>query len=286
MIHPSKDVLEAFADNNLTPESATIQIRAHLEVCEFCSDFVDEYRAHEGAVRAIMDSSDSEDLTKFLREFEYPKLFGLTIELLPLKMAQKPPRNQLAADSSAVPQPESLSIATLYSENPEIVMKLMRDQHDGSKYIQLIAESANFIKNVLVCAPESGMQVVTDSEGKAVIDSDLPEDPASLRWQICLPEATFDLEPLVYDPEKVEYSQGTVLETDRGDRVRLTITGKTVGKQIEVELLQLDGQSDFAAVKIVLIEGSHRLMQDATLGQRILFTLPENTSNINLRIFQ
>ena len=228
----------------------------------------------------------SGQITSFLDRLSRHDRRGLVIDLTLLPVVTVAPQKYLAADSPTPDRAGSLSIATLYSENPEIVLRMMRDQGDDSRYLQLIAESIDLTANVLVCAPEIGAEIATDSDGRATLPESITDNPADLHWQVRLPEASFDLQPLVYAPDKIEYSRDTVLETDRGDRIRVTLLGKTVGKQLEIELLQLDGHDDFEKVKILLIEDRHLELQSLGSGQRVLFMLPEHTSNINLRIFQ
>lgn len=286
MTHPSRKLLEALADNDLSASGGGNEVRAHLEVCEFCRDYIEDYRAHGKVIGELLAAPLSGQITIFLDRLSREDRRGLVIELTALPTANVAPQNYLAADSPTPSLADSLSIATLYSENPEIVLRMMRDQGDDSRYLQLIAESIDLTANVLVCAPEIGAEIATDSGGRATLPASVTGNPAHLKWQIRLPEASFDLQPLVYSPDKIEYSRDTILESDRGDRIKVTLTTKTVGKQIEIELLQLDGQEDFEKVKILLIEDRHLELQSLDSGQRVLFTLPEHTSNINLRIFQ
>lgn len=286
MTHPARKLLEALADNNLKAADGGKEIRTHLEVCEFCREYLEDYLTHGKVIGELMATPLSGQITSFLDRLSRHNRRGLVIDMTLLPVVTLAPQKYLAADSPAPGRAGSLSIATLYSESPEIVLRMMRDQHDDSRYLQLIAESTDLTANVLVCAPEIGAEIATDSDGRAVLPESVTSNPADLLWQVRLPEASFDLQPLVYAPNKIEYSRDTVLESDRGDRIRVTLLGKTVGKQIEIELLQLDGQEDFEKVKILLIEDRHLELQSLGSGQRVLFTLPEHTSTINLRIFQ
>lgn len=285
MIHPPHDMLEALADNNLADSEMSAKIRAHCVECEFCREYVEEYTAHRDAIKDLMAAPPSPAVVNFLASLEQPERRGLIIDLLSLPTEAGQQKGYLAADSPVDPHPEMLSIATLYSENPEIVLKMMRNQSDGSRYLQVIAESDELTANVLVCAPAIGAQIATDTHGRAPLPHELSANPGNLLWQVRLPEVTFDLKPLIFNPEKIEYSNATVLETDRGDRIRITFVGKTVGKQIEVELLALDGKTDFAQAKILLVEDRHIELKSIESGARVLFTLPEQAATVNLRIF-
>ncbi len=286
MTHPARKLLEALADNNLNAADGGMEVRAHLEICEFCREYLEDYRSHSKVIGELMSAPLSGKISSFLDRLARQNRRGLVIDLTVLPIVTVAPQKYLAADSPTPDRAGSLSIATLYSENPEIVLRMMRDQQDNSRYLQLIAESIDLTANVLVCAPEVGAEIATDSDGRAVLPESLTGNPADLQWQVRLPEASFDLHPLVYSPDRVEYSRDMVLESDRGDRIKVTLIGKTVGKQIEIELLQLDGHEDFEKVKILLIEDRHLELQSLNSGQRVLFTLPEHTSYINLRIFQ
>ncbi len=286
MIHPARKLLEALADNELSPTEGSGEVRGHLEVCEFCREYFEEYRAHSKAVRELMDAPLSERMTNFLSRLAREDRRGLVVNLSVLPVETVAPPKYLAADSPTAERLENLSIATLYSENPEIILKMMRNQSDGSRYLQLIAESIELTANVLVCAPEIGAAIATDADGRATLPEAVTDNPSSLQWQVRLPDASFDLQPLIYAPDKIEYLRETVLESDRGDRIKVTFIAKTVGKQVEIELLQLDGQENFDRVRILLVEDRRFELQSLVTGQRVLFTLPERTSSINLRIFQ
>lgn len=285
MIHPSHSILEAFSDKELV-ESAAATVATHLAVCEFCSGYVRQYDSYRRGLQEILDAPLPAATANFLFSADRRGAGANIIDLVALPALRTTRETHYAADGKQAPLRDIVSLATLYSESPEIVMKLMRDQRDGSNFVQLIAESSHLTANVLVCTPDQGMEIVTNDDGRAILPSNLMTDPATIHWQIRLPEATFDLVPLIYDPNKTEYSQETVLETDRGDRVRVRLMGKTVGKQVEVELLALEGKSDFAAVKIVIIADNQSQLKDAATGQRVLFALPEKTAAVNLRVFQ
>ncbi len=286
MTHPARKLLEDLADNNLDANGGEMEIRAHLEVCEFCREYLEDYRAHSQAIAGLLAAPISGQIRGFLHRLARHDLRGLVINLTALPAVTVAPQKYLAADSPVPDRVDSLCIATLYSENPEVVLRMMRDQRDDSRYLQLIAENIDLTANVLVCAPEVGAEIATDSEGRATLPESTTENPANLQWQVRLPEASFELQPLVYAPDKIEYTRDTILESDRGDRIKVTLIAKTVGKQIEIELLQLDGREDFEKVRILLIEDRHLELQSLGSGQRVLFTLPGHTSNINLRIFQ
>ncbi len=286
MTHPARKLLEALADNDLDPSDSEMELRAHLEVCEFCREYLEDYRTHSKVIEDLMTAPLSGKISSFLDRLARQNRRGLVIDLTVLPIVTVAPQKYLAADSPTPNPSESLSIATLYSENPEIVLRMMRNQGNDSRYLQLIAKSIDLTANVLVCAPEVGAEIATDSDGRATLPESVTENPADLHWQVRLPEASFDLQPLVYAPDKIESSRDVILESDRGDRIKVTLIAKTVGKQIEIELLQLDGQEDFEKVRILLIEDRHLELQSLGSGQRVLFTLPEHSSNINLRIFQ
>jgi hypothetical protein len=285
MIHPTHSDLVAFVDRALV-DSRAADVARHLESCEFCSEYVTEYEAYRRGVSEILGTLPNDETAEDPATTPRRGPRNAVVELKLLSTMRALPDSHLAADGQQEPHYDIISLATLYSESPEIVMKLMRNQRDGTNFLQLIAEAPELTANVLVCSPEQGTEIMTDEGGRAVLPEALTADPSVLHWQIRLPEATFALEPLVYDPNRTEYSGDVVLETDRGDRVRVTLVGKTVGKQIEVELLALDGNSDFATARIVLVAADESRVQSATSGQRILFALPDKATAVNLRIFQ
>ena len=75
-----------------------------------------------------------------------------------------------------------------------------------------------------------------------------------MRWQVKLPDAVFDLEPLLYDPDRALYTDGTVLESPDGDRVQVLLEGKTEGKLITIRVLELDGSPDYEPIRVVVTQ--------------------------------
>lgn len=285
MIHPSQSELEKYSGYKLT-DPAAAEIARHLAVCEFCNDYVRDYQSYQRGLQGILEAQNSGQTVVAPGIFSPGIGRSSIIELTLLPTMRPVMESHLAADGRQATPHDMISLATLFSESPEIVMKLMRDQRDGTNFLQLIAESHELTANVLVSVMGQDIAIVTDEGGRALLPIDFTTDPGSMRWQIHLPEATFDLQPLVYNPDKTEYINESILESERGDRVRITLVGKTVGKQVEIELLALDGKSDFSTAKIVVVVDDKSQLSDVSARQRVKFALPDDTRALTLRIFQ
>ncbi len=277
MIHPHRIAIEAFVDGT----DADSRVADHLRECEFCHAIAEQYRRRAAEVAAFMADPYLDQLAAQLER----GIFGAKLIDLKLLSTTSVRAGLLAADSAAPKPPEIQGLATLYSENPEIVMRYMRDRANSVDFLQLIADAPENIAHVLVRAPELDREFLTDASGRAEIGDNLITDPERARWQILLPEATFDLAPLLAAESRPEFLSDTILETARHDRIKITISGRDQSKQIVVELLQIDGKTDFPPVQILLVQDQKSQSSSAAPKQRVLFVLPETSRSVNLRVF-
>jgi hypothetical protein len=108
---------------------------------------------------------------------------------------------------------------------------------------------------------------------------------SDLKWQIKLPQAVFELEPVRHDPDKVEYSRTMVLESESGDAVEVTLTGHMEGKQVALRVLQLDGKPDFGPLKAIVSQNSDTVAQDVSDAKQAVFAIKDFSKPIHIRLF-
>ena len=283
-MHPSREELQNFVENNLPDSKEAEEMAKHIKECEFCAEFCDNYRTY---MEALASASSEEIPVKALKLARRLYSEALREQVVQLRAFEKQPPQSfyLAADGAEEAPPDVINLASLYSDDPEFVLRAMRDLKKGYDYLQLIADVPHSASHVLLQIPELGKEFATDDNGRVILDSPLPGDLSQFKWQIKMPDAMFSLKPLVYDPEEVEYRKEMELETERNDRIRITFEGKAKGKQISVRVLELEGKTDFEKVRIYISQKGSGQIKGAEPGKDILFDELKPDTEINIRLF-
>lgn len=284
-MHPSRDDLIANIDDQLTDRSRREEISRHVEACEFCAEFCRSYRALTETPESVPAESLPEDLIR-LRDSLYESALRSVVVDLKLLTSGRPSVSYLAADGPSEKQPAVRKIATLYSEDPEVVVQVMRNTAKGYDYLQVQAEDARLAAHVMVQLPELGREFVTNADGRAEIDLGSAANLEQLKWQIKMPEAVFALEPLAYDPNKIEYTKEMTLQTDRHDRIEIRFEGHTEGKQLSIRVVELDGRSDFGPVKVVVTQKTKSDVMSAAPGVPVQVGPIDPDTIIDIRLYQ
>jgi hypothetical protein len=293
-VHPEKAKLKRFVEGKL-PTNEAEAVKAHMKGCEFCSEFCDDYKT----LLESLNSTWSEEIPQSAWTFannlrsspgargviDLKKLIETASDIV--SAITPTPQLALAADGSKgdeVNLPRCL--ATYYSEEPNLVLRIMSYPEQKDKYIQLASENPELSSNVILQLPDFHLNILTDKEGRAILQEGVIEDFTDLKWQVKLPDTEFRLSPLVYDPNKTEYSSETVLETDRKDKIRVRFEGKTEGKLITVEVLQLEGKLEFGSVKVAVSQESVAEFQEASVGKPISFRNLDIKKPISIKLFK
>jgi len=238
-------------------------------------------------MESLHEGPNPERLQEFHDHVHDIALRTSTIELRPLlDRSPESPVYHMAADGVQDKNSVVCSIATLCSESPEVILRVMRDTGKGSDYIQVAAEEPGLAAHVMVQVPELGKEFITDADGRAAIDLGEVENIEELKWQIKMPEVVFALEPLRYDPEMVEYSEDVTLETDRHDRIEVHFEGKTMGKLLTFRVVALDGKSSFGPIRVSITQGDRSHLQSVESGKPVEFSLIDGNTPINIRLYQ
>jgi len=245
-------------------------IELHLLMCPSCEEEV-------SILRMARDGIDENDSVS-------PQL-GRIIPLAQMKRSNGESLHVLAADSPDDTPMCVSCLATLYSDDPEIVVQLMRDPERGD-YLHAISDDPGLVAGVMIQLPDLDLEFVTDDSGHAFGIALPPEALTMHSWQVKLPDAVFDLKPLAYDPEHPEYSKEAVLETDKGDRVRIVFEGIAQGKQIELQILELDGRTDFDDCTMHISQAENATVLRASRDADVRFDIANPKQPIKIRIFQ
>ncbi len=284
-MHPLTDELRKYSENRLDTVTAE-KIRRHLDECELCREHVNDYQAYLKAMKTSPGIENSAVAQQLADRLYQDALRGAVIDLAPLIQPGTDRKVLLAADGANRRLDDPEEVATLYSENPDVVLRITHSAAENRDQLQLISDDPALVAGVLLQLPESGAEYLTDDHGRAILADRPVDDYRQAKWQIKMPDAVFSLQPLVYDPEHTEYADETTLESANKDRIRIRFEGKTVGKQISLQILALDGQSDFGRVRIAIIQPAGNELADVGPGDTVTFDLATPDHELKIRIFR
>jgi len=284
-MHPVQDLLRRYCDRDLEPAAAK-QVEAHLRRCELCREFCEEYRALGEFVDQQAERPLPTEAQHAASRLYRAGFGGEVVVLRPFSGEAEAAPIHLAADRPGESGPRFENLATFFSEQPEVVLRIMRDNERDQDYLQLVSEDTNLISQVLVEMPDLELSVITDEHGRGVFEKRFPDDARELPWQIKMPEAEFSLLPLQYDPNRVEYSEDIVLETVRKDRVAIRFEGQREGKQISIRILELNGRADFTPVSVAVSQGGKSLIGNLAQDDVLYFDMEGTESTIDIRLFR
>jgi len=283
-MHPLKAMLRRYIDGLLEDNSERIRIEDHLDECEFCREYCENYRELNNALDSPIETS--RELGQLADSLHKSVFKSNIIELSPISSPDSKPGYSLAADGGAEPKKGIYSLATMGSESPEVVLKVMRDADRDLDYIQLISNQPEYSSNVLIEIPEINREIFTDHNGRADLEKSLPDKIEKLKWQIKLPDASLSLSPIEYDPDKTEYEAEQVLETERDDKILIRFEGKTGGKKISLKLIQLEGKKNFGPVRISISQKDYSMIHRIDKpGQELHFDLDDPETELYIRLF-
>jgi hypothetical protein len=286
MVHPTKDELNLLVSNNLSDIASRQLIEAHIAECEFCREYCDLYR-QEQARQSGGDAMEITETDRLIADRIYNQaMAGRVIPLNMMITAQPLGQTHMAADGGSKSIKPTINLATLYSEDPEMVLRVMRDSEQDIDYLQLISVNPELTAHVLIQIPDIKKEYLTNDFGRAIIPKGELGDVNTLHWEIKLPDVRFDLRPVVYDPEHVESSREVTLETDQHDRILVTFVSKTAGKQILIRVLELDGQANYDCVRVSISQQQLHEVKSVTPNQIVPFAIIDPNQGINIRLYR
>jgi hypothetical protein len=286
MVHPTRDELNLFVSNRLADTKRVQSVEAHITECEFCHEYCDLYR--QGL--ALQSDADFIEITEtdlLTADRIYSQaMAGRVVPLNLMTTAQSLGQNLMAADGSGKTVKSATNLATLYSEEPEMVLRVMRDFEHDIDYLQLIGTDPELTAHVLIQIPEIKKEYITDDLGRAVVPRGELGNVETLHWEIKLPDVRFDLRPVVYDPEHVESVREMTLETEQHDRILVTFTSKTAGKQILIRVLELDGQTNYDSVRVSISQQQLQEVKQLVPNQIVPFAIIDPNQGIYIRLYR
>jgi len=286
-MHPKRHELELYALNGLDSSRRT-ELTSHLEKCQFCREIIDDFQAYLASVDDVSADDMPLKAHALADKIFNQSIAGRVIEMNLISSDRNSGKHILAADGKQKDNNSTsdiVGLATLVSEDPDLVLKIMHDKNSDQDYIQLIADDPAFYSNVLVQSPDIQDGFITDQDGRAVIERGTVDHPEKHAWQIKMPDAVFKLEPLEYDPDKTEFSKEVVLETDKSDKIKVIFHRKSGHKQIDINILELDGQTEFDNIRICINQQNSSDTGFIKHGDSVCFDLVDSDSQIDIRLF-
>ena len=283
-VHPTRETLTAFIEGRLE-EAESRRVQSHVNECDFCREFCDDLRlvAETGSLAEIDNLPTSSE--RLADRLYRDSLSGLVVNLTSFHEDAEGRESPLAADNERDADFSDRRAITLYSADPEIVLRLMIGPNPDDNYVQLIADDAALVSHVLLQSPQLGKEFVTDANGRADLGAGPVEFTDEIKWRIKMPDAVFDLAPLKYDPDKPEHSERVTLETDRQDKLEVTFERLTEGKRITLRLLELDGKQDFGEVKVVIATEHTSRQKEIGIDSPATFEIDDADATVNIRLF-
>ncbi|MEW5875442.1 MAG: hypothetical protein AB1752_09700 [Candidatus Zixiibacteriota bacterium] len=295
MIHPSDEQLIRLAGALPGNRQAQSILEAHVKGCPRCQTRVAEFADWDTAAVASAAEGIPPRAMNFLDRL-IPPIPPLTptlpiprIRVIPLHpmtphTSREPVR--LAADGQPAPLAGLQHRATLYSEDPELVLRVMHDPASTCDILHLLGSGEIRPDNVLLQIEEPSLEFVTDADGRVVIPGGQLPDPAGLKWHVRLPDAAFLLHPLTTDVAAGREGAETELETEDKSRIAVALSKTPDGLNLRVRLVRIEGHKNLERVRLVISQknaAAHVIESTASDPTLVRGLSPEHW--INIRIF-
>lgn len=281
-MHPSDYELIRYARTAPARRQPDDPAAVHLQSCAECREelaIIEDWL--ERLASPVADAPAKSAFEELVISLLQPRPSRILFQ--PMSMPAAEPRPYaLAADGSAV-QPAGLQHrATLYSENPEVLLRIMHDPGAGRDFLQLTAVDASLTSRVYVHLAEPPMEFLTDEQGVAELPHAILEDPAALAWGLQFPDATFMLKPLS-QPEAADES---IIELPDGDKIAIQYVKNVSGLSLRVRPLCIHGRETMSQVRVVVCQtgGRWQVVDAPASGDCVAANLASD-SPIEIRLF-
>ncbi len=254
-MHPSDLELLRYARTLAADRDQSASVGMHVKVCEQCRH---ELALMEGwlsqlssVVAAVpVKRSPFEEVALGLLQSR-PTVIALTA----FEMPDSPVvAHALAADGTAIATPGLQHRATLYSEDPEVILRLMHDPVNQTDIVQLTAGDPALTRHVYIRLGDPPREILTDERGMAQIDSTTVADPLSLAWRLQLPDASFVLKPLAREKQEGD----RVLDLPDGDQIAVTVLQDAAGISLRIRPLRIHGLEVVDHLRVVVCQSGGR----------------------------
>lgn len=278
-MHPSDHELIRYARLSPGERSAQDQVSFHLGQCAACREelaLIEDWVAAANAQGTAEHSAFEELAIRLLRKSSHIALRPLDMSIPVLS------QYSLAADGVPAVTAGLKHRATLYSEVPEVVLRVMYDPATQRDFLQLTAEDPSLTSHVYIHLAEPPMEFLTNELGVAEMPSAALENPEALSWRLQLPDASFTLKPL----ESSSPAEETVIDLPEGNRVAIQFIQDAAGVSLRVRPLRIQGQDTIERVRVVVCQsgGRWQAVDTRTPGECVAANLSPD-SPIEIRLF-
>lgn len=281
-MHPSDNELIRYARAPLGQRLPTDAVAVHVVQCDGCRD---ELALMEDWL-ASMDASATNRPTRSPFEEVVLRLLQRRPTVVHLSRFDMPHSSlhghSLAADGTVAATAGLQHLATLYSEDPEVVLRVMHDPAGPRNILQLTADDPALTNHVYIHLNDPPLDFLTDERGIATSAGHSFDDPGSLSWRLKLPDATFMLKPL----EASVSADESTIDLPNGDRIAIAYTQDSGGISLRVRPLRIHGQESIERVRVVVCQpgGRWQVVDARATGECVAANL-SSESPIEIRLF-
>jgi hypothetical protein len=288
-MHPSDVELIGYANATAIERDELGALAKHLQDCESCRERLERFEAWRGGTADSFSHGLPDGAVSLAERVYQDALFAARIiPLLPMTVDPAEESSRLAADGDTVPAPPVglKHLATLYSEKPEIVLRVMRDRQTQEDSLHLLGKNPALVRNVLIHIVDPPMDFVTDHRGVANLGLGHIDDPASLQWQVRLPDATFVLRPLEHESRASAAAREFELAAEGGNRMGVTLDRAAEGMVLRLRPIVIAGREDFERVRLVISQGqAERRIVETRGAEPCVVSRLSAAAPIDIRIF-
>ena len=218
----------------LDPASArSRELLEHVEHCELCRFVLDEKRREAQELARVWESHAGPNVI-VMRRFRPDS-------------ESVPQATLLAAKGVVAPGSRDEEAVTLASEGQQYIMRVVRDAGSGDLWIYLLSDEPGKASGVMVSPFGGDATYVTDERGRVNLGARAWPGEGELVAEVRHPLAKFRMSPL-RDLEAVDST--TVLTSERGDRIQVTLSGSEHGRRLSVVLLEAPGLVGRGALRV------------------------------------
>lgn len=253
-MHPSDLELIQFARKPAAERDLRDPIAAHVAGCGLCRDeisLMEEWLAEQS-------NQDSGTPSRSPFEEAVLRLLRRPVSVIPLTILDLPHRtgfgHSLAADGVALPQAGLQHRATLYSEMPEVILRIMHDPATQRDVLQLTADDPTLSRHVFIRYGDPAVDVLTNERGIAEVPATSINDPMALTWRVQLPDASFTLKAL----DAPRLPDETVIDLPDGDRIAVAALSDSAGLSLRVRPIRIHGREQIGRFRAVVCQPGGR----------------------------